>query len=67
MKLDYGWAWIKGQQRVICSVREIKRGRNKNKVEIRLCRGRDANKAIIPGRKMIVPFDNIIELPSTVL
>jgi len=62
--IDHGWAWINPRQkRPICSAREIRRGFNKGKVEIRLCRGRKGDGSIKPGKKKIVPFYNVIEFP----
>lgn len=60
---DYGWAWILNQQRPICDVRDIKRGKNKGKVQVTLCRGRNEDGTIRPGVKVIIPMDSIIELP----
>jgi len=60
---DYGWAWINQQQRPICNVRDIKRGKNKGKVEVTLCRGRHSDGSIKPGSKVIVRIESIIELP----
>ena len=64
--MDYGWVWIKNQKHIICAVHEFKRGKNKGKVRVTLCRGRKKDGTINEGKKVIVPFDNLIELPSII-
>lgn len=60
----HGWVWFNAQKKPICSAREIRRGFNKGKVEIRLCRGRNGDGTIKPGKKKIVPLCNVIEFPK---
>jgi hypothetical protein len=62
-----GWAWVnKLHKKPILSVREIRRGRNKGKVEITLCNGRLGNGVIRPGKKLIIPLKWIMVLPGKV-
>lgn len=66
IKEKEGWAWINNQQRPICMVKEFKKGKNKLKLEVTLCRGRADDGSIIRGIKKIIPFGHLIEFPQEV-
>ena len=62
--MRYGWVWIDGyKKKPICHARPIRRGKNKGKWEVKLCRGRNGDGTIKPGRKKIIPFKCVIEMP----
>ena len=73
VKEKEGWAWVQvttsGLRRKtpICVVKELKRGKNKRKLEVTLCRGRHTDGSIIRGTKKIIPFNHLIEFPQEVL
>ena len=59
-----GWVWIDGyKKKPICHARLIKRGQNKGKFEVKLCRGRKGDGTIKTGRKKIIPANCVIEMP----
>lgn len=63
--MRYGWVWIDGyKKKPICSARLIKRGKNKGKFEVVLCRGRNGDGTIKAGRKKIIPPEFLVEIPK---
>ena len=63
--MRYGWVWIDGyRKKPICHARLIKRGKNKGKYEVKLCRGRNGDGTIKPGRKKIIHADFLVETPT---
>jgi len=63
----HGIAWINNIQKPICEVRDIKNGKDKGKVEVTLCKGRNADGTIRRGKKKIIPYDQLVEFPEEVL
>ena len=53
MTKSNGWVWIRGQQRPILSAREIKRGKNKGKIEV-----------VLAQQKKIVNESDIVKWPE---
>ena len=66
IKEKEGWAWINNQQRPICAVRDIKRGKQKGKIQVTMCRGRNANGTINRGSMVVIEAMHIIEFPMEV-
>ena len=66
VKEKEGWAWINNQQRPICAVRDIKRGKQKGKIQVTMCRGCNANGTINRGSMVVIEAMHIIEFPMEV-
>jgi len=63
MKKDYGWAYVDGIKRVICKSRPIRRGKDKGKIEVTLCRGRNKDGSIRQGVKVVIQEKSLVVSP----
>lgn len=63
----YGIAWINNVKKPFIFDKMISRGKNKGKVAAYLTRGRDAAGDIVPGSRVYIPTDKIIECPGDLI
>lgn len=63
-EVQVGSAWFGGKRFVIAAARTIKRGRRKGQVEVTFTRGRRADGSIRPGKKRVIPAEDIVVRPD---